>query len=1029
MNRQRPARLGVRLLGAFALDGTDLADLRSRKARLVLAVLGLAEGAPVSNEALIDAVWPDDLPADPSRDLAVLVSRGRALVGADRLVRSTGGYALLADWWDRAECEALIRAAAGRRDAGDLGGARAAIDGALSLVRGPLLAHEPDAPWAAAARAATTALIAEARQIAAETALAAGQVGEAAAQARAALEHDPYDESAARILMRAQVGGGRPATALATYARLAERLADDLGVDPAPATRTLHEQILREEPVLETAAPQARPDPLFVGRDRELAGLDAALSESRSGARVVVVLGEPGAGKTALLERWAAAARRRGAIVLTARAEDHDLALQPVLDALAGYRAGRGSPPALGRPAEPADRGLPGPGATTAALQQRAFDDVGAVLDRIVCPHGLVLVVDDLQSADPRTRAWLGHILRRRAEHRLLVLGAANDPALALPPDAIRLALPPLDLADVRAMVGAARAAEVYARSGGNALLVTELSRSADDLPGTVRAAVAERLAATGEAATTLRTAAVLGPRIDLELLAGVLDTPALTVLDHLDEGVRRAFLVEHDAVLTFRHDLIRSAVAADTGGTRRSWIHRRAAAIIAERPDPAPQELIRHARLGGDVPTLVGGLVIAADLARARLDLPGADALLSEALAAANTPELHLRRARIRLARSDLDGADADAQAAMAGDSTGEALELRAWAARNRHDTATAIRLGTAGAAAATDPGIKASCLIAVALAHRGRGELRLTDDLLTEAAGLNPPTAVGMPAWTGILRVHQGRPAEALSRLEPLLGAEPDRGLQGYWVEHTLQMTAHAYGMVGRPAEALAVLDRLGLELDRRGTGVRYAGVTETYGSWILRNLGAPQATDLARAGLARAGSTEIWAQCHLDLADGLLRDGDLDEAAAHLREAVDATAERWFTNRWRFDQRADVLLARLALSAADPGAALEPATRVRDAAEDRGDRRYRAIGGVLLATALARAGQAYDAEDVRAQLAVLPQVAALEAWWLAADLAVATGSAEIRSQAAHWVDQLIVDAGEHGDALKRAARLLLG
>jgi len=126
MSRPRLTHLGVRVLGPLAFDGADVATLRSRKARRVLAVLALAEGLPVGSETLVDAVWGGEPPADPSRDLSVLVSRGRALLGADRLVRRSGGYALLGDWWDRAECAALVRTAARRRDDGELAGAMAA---------------------------------------------------------------------------------------------------------------------------------------------------------------------------------------------------------------------------------------------------------------------------------------------------------------------------------------------------------------------------------------------------------------------------------------------------------------------------------------------------------------------------------------------------------------------------------------------------------------------------------------------------------------------------------------------------------------------------------------------------------------------------------------------------------------------------------------------------------------------------------------------------------------------------------------
>jgi len=157
--------------------------------------------------------------------------------------------------------------------------------------------------------------------------------------------------------------------------------------------------------------------------------------------------------------------------------------------------------------------------------------------------------------------------------------------------------------------------------------------------------------------------------------------------------------------------------------------------------------------------------------------------------------------------------------------------------------------------------------------------------------------------------------------------------------------------------------------------------------------------------------------------------LRDGDVAEAAAHLDQADSAARARWFHNQWRFESRLGILRARVALAAGEAEVAADHATRVQTAAAARGDRRYRTIGGVLQATALARAGVSYDVDDVRRQLALLPEVAALESWWLAAELAAATSSAAqasaFRALAITWVDRLVLDAGEHGDTLRSAAR----
>ena len=445
---------------------------------------------------------------------------------------------------------------------------------------------------------------------------------------------------------------------------------------------------------------------------------------------------------------------------------------------------------------------------------------------------------------------------------------------------------------------------------------------------------------------------------------------------------------------------------------------------MLQARPDADPLELARQAREGGDTDVAARALARAADLARARLDLAGAEGFLDEALALRDDTAVRLQRSRIRMSRGDLDGADADAEAAMAVDETGEALELRAWVARNRHDLDGAVRLGRAAAETATDPSIRGSSLIAVAFGHRGQGDLERADAVLQEAAG--SPSELGLPAWTGVLRVHQGRPVEALATLEPMLGAEARRGTQGFWVEHTLQMTAHAYGLLGRSADALRVLDRLEVELDRRGTGVRYAGVQHTYRSWVLRNLGDPAALDIAEAGLAMAGSQEILAQCHLDVADCLLRAGDLSGAVARLETAASESGTRWFHNKWRFDQRRLLLLARVALAEGDPAAALDPAERVVAAAEGRGDERYAVLGRLVRAVVQ---GSGTDQAQLHLDLAALDGLGALEGWWLAADVADATGSDHARASATRLVDHLAREAGDRAEAFRAVAAVRLG
>ena len=161
-------RLGVRLLGDFRVDGAELETLRSRQARTLLKRLALERGGTVVGRQPGRGGLAERA-AGPARPRPARAGQPgpRRSWAATGCVRRDGGYALLADWWDVAELAALAREATRRADAGDPVGARTAAEGALALVRGPLLADEPDAEWAAEARAAADASVAEARRVAA----------------------------------------------------------------------------------------------------------------------------------------------------------------------------------------------------------------------------------------------------------------------------------------------------------------------------------------------------------------------------------------------------------------------------------------------------------------------------------------------------------------------------------------------------------------------------------------------------------------------------------------------------------------------------------------------------------------------------------------------------------------------------------------------------------------------------------------------------------------------------------------------
>ncbi|MGQ0833177.1 MAG: BTAD domain-containing putative transcriptional regulator [Microthrixaceae bacterium] len=267
--------LRVRLLGGLSVDGFASKAIGSRKARTLLAALAVRRGGAAPVDALAEALWGEEQPTRPADQVGVIVSRLRGTLGVERIERHDAGYLLRADWLDVDELEARTADAQERLLAGDSLGARLAAGMALDLARGPLLPEE-DGEWVDRPREASARTIATAGLVAAEAALASGDALGALAAASGGLDHDPYDEAALRAVMRAHVALGRPASALAAYAEVRSRLAEDLGVSPSADTERLHAEILGAEPPPTTHRRGDAWDPLVQRARLELATFDIA---------------------------------------------------------------------------------------------------------------------------------------------------------------------------------------------------------------------------------------------------------------------------------------------------------------------------------------------------------------------------------------------------------------------------------------------------------------------------------------------------------------------------------------------------------------------------------------------------------------------------------------------------------------------------------------------------------------------------------------------------------------------------------
>lgn len=1046
-----PSELRVRVLGGFDIEGVTAAELGSRKARTVLKLLVLMHGHTVSADRLVDAAWPDGLPTKPNDQLAVLVSRLRGVLGRHRIIFEDAGYRLDLDWLDSDAVAELTDQALDAAGAGRPGVALDAARRAVALARGPLLPGDIDAPWTEVPRAAAERVVGRARRTVAAAAMATGQADEAAEAAARALDADLYDEEALRLLMVAEQRRGRAGAGLAAYARVRAHLADELGVDPSRETEAVHMALLSaiddvgapKSPSPPLATPE--PGPTLVGRQGELARLREELARAALGrGRLVLVEGEAGIGKSALLQEFGERAAADGALWLRGTCEPFfgGLPMQSILDALRSHTATL-------TPADLADLlageravldPLLGPETGTArpvamkpdidyGVQRllRAFDTVFA---RLTTSRRVVLTVDDLHLAGPSTAGLLVHLARRCTA--LLVVGARRSGEGSPLPAEVTLTLGPLAVYDAIKLVGVERGPELHARSAGNPLFLTQLaSVSADGpLPVSLVDTVSAVASGLGEAGATLASAAILGMTIDIDLLSAVLRTPPLALIAHLDLACHAGLLDDIGGGYVFRHALVREALSDSHRSARTALFHREAARVLRDRRGGDPLVIARHAQLGGDRDLAASALDEAATLAAQRFDREAAEELLDQAIRWSDTPQRRVSRAHTRTMRGRYELAMDDVVVALAGGGGAAALEAGAWAAYFARRPGDARSYADDGAALASDAAVRASCLAVAGRVRHAGGDLRGAEPMLSEAAAISEGPARAVPrVWLGVLRSHQGRAREALELLRAVTRVESGSERTSELM-HALLFTAHAHALQGKPIDALEALRRYDVELGRREVP-RFAGRASNFRGWILRSLGqwdrADDANEQAIDDLGRVDFPETVIAAHLDLAASALLRADAAAAEASLSRAAELFADN-LTFGWRLDLRLQLERARLAVLVDEPHEAVARAADVAQIAETLGVPRYATVARLVVARARRKGGEPVDLEAVGRDIDTLERDVGLDAWWVAAEVARDFDLPAWKDRAAGILASLARAAGPEDVGLAAAAGRLL-
>ncbi|HEX6538231.1 MAG TPA: AAA family ATPase [Candidatus Dormibacteraeota bacterium] len=1050
----RPPQLRIRVAHGLAVDGLEERSLGSRKARTALKLLAIARGRAVSSDRLADVLWGDRQPRDASGQLAVIMSRLRRVVGGDRITHGDNGYTLHADWLDIDAAVDLIDEARRALETGRVEAAFVAAMSARSLLDDASCA---DDVWSEADRRALERAVVSARHCAARTGLAAGEVSTAVEVALAALDTDAYDEESLRLAMAGMAALGRVPAALAVYERVRGQLADELGTSPSAATDAVHRALLKGLPAPGVAI--ATPPALgavagaapLIGRDDELGALDSLFaSVGDSGPVVAVIEGEPGIGKTALVEAWI---RRLppDVTVLPARCDQLSgtLPLQPVLQLLRRHIA-RASPApsaALGGDAPllgpllhdtPSDARPSLEAAQALASSPAGLALLTAALRRVIvrlCTAPGVVFIDDVHRADAVSVAFIAELAMMERIPILIVLARRTGEGLQLP-SAHVLTLQALTLDDVRSLVGEARAATLHQRSDGNPLFLTELARADRDseMPPSVQALAAARIGEAGAAADTLQAAAVLGSRVDLDLLAEVLVRNGVGVLGDLDAGARLGLLDEREGAYVFRHELLREALEGMTPRPRRRLLHREGAVALARRPQADPMEVAYHARLCGAGRIAAEALTRASRLAADRFDYATAETLATEAIAADDIPAARSQRAVVLLRQARYDDARHDAEEAVRHGDDPDALEVAGAVAYYCRDFGRAATLGNALEEHAHDAVQRVQGIVVRARALHAAGDVAAADGEMRRAVELCAVHRLPRPVSVlAFLRVHVGDARGAVDAIRASPYADRDALSTVYTPVHAQFTLGYALATCGEAGEALRVLDRASTEAQRRGL-TRYISLGANMCSWVLRNIGeVERARDhnaFASSGARNAGYRELEVYATLDPCDDAIAAGAVEEAEQLMASARDLMREP-YAYSWRHRLRLTLLEGRCALVRGDRATARRRAAELITAANDRRALRYVVLGKTLqLQTGAGEGARTLRDAHITRLSETLGTVAGVEAWWLLGEIGAAWSSARCFDLAAQQRDRLV--ASLDGDARERfvayaAARLV--
>jgi len=670
------ADLRFQTLGLFQVwRQQEILTWPTQKSKALLQILLVEPGRLVSTDQILEYLWADLPPRKAQNNLWVTVSQLRRLLQPDLAPRANSAYIHKhgegyrfnseSDYWLDGESFAThLTIAQAETDI------LARIEGweaARVFYHGDYLEDEPYAEWAQIPRAQWRRRY---EQLLINLAEALGQNGrfkETITYGRETLTLDNTNETAYRLLMRSYASLGERATALKVYDEAVQILQDEIGINPTQETTELAQQIrllegnwkLDAGERLSSISESAVSFP-FVGRGREVNQLTQLLSQAVAGqGQLALISGEPGIGKSRLINEIAVLASQKDVLPLSAHSYQVEQAMpyQPLIDVARQVinhddRWQQLAPvwlreltvliPEMEEKVIAA-RAIPSPAEEVEESKQgRLFQAILHLFEKQTDWKKLLLVIEDIHWADPATLQCLHYLARHIDQIPILLILSFREEGLSSNADLLALlrslhreryvtslSLERLTKEDTTTLLGQSTDTALhmdslshwlYSETDGNPFFLISLLQSIQEeglldnasetdwqsltrtdpnltLPDAIRNSVRNRLQRLPQSEQgVLDWMAVYGRGIDFSVLQSISQQPEITILNAIEELVTRQLLVERTGEYDFYHNKIREVVYYDLSAARSGLYHRQIAeALEANSPSSDEMALLAH--------------------------------------------------------------------------------------------------------------------------------------------------------------------------------------------------------------------------------------------------------------------------------------------------------------------------------------------------------------------------------------------------------------------------------------------------